>query len=86
MEWKLHAFVLIQAGRFGRKIVFETQPSLISQGKVGFLELCASPLVVRIGQISSYWVHEEKAVAESGTLRKGGTSKTRLVPDLETMI
>jgi len=44
MECKLHAFVLIQAGRFGRKIVFETQPSLISQGKVGFLELCPSPL------------------------------------------
>ena len=71
MEWKLHAFVLIQAGRFGRKIVFETQPSLISQGEVGFLELCASPLVVRIGQISSYWCMR-KAVAEKRNVAQEG--------------
>ena len=64
MEWKLHAFVLIKAGRFGRKIVFETQPSLISKGKAGFLELCASPLGVRLGQISSYWVQKQSLKAE----------------------
>ena len=49
--------------------------TILAQGTVGFFELCASPLGVRIRQISSYWVHEEKAVAESGTLRKAVQAK-----------
>jgi hypothetical protein len=72
LEWKLHAFVLIQAGRFGRKIVFATQPSHHCQGKVGFLELWASPLGVRIAPNLVILVHEEKAVAQSRALREGG--------------
>jgi hypothetical protein len=32
----------------------------IAQGKIGFLELCASPLGVRIGQTSSYWCMRKK--------------------------
>jgi len=85
MEWKLHAFVLIQAGRFGRKIVFETQPSLFPrQGRLS--RTLREPVGCEDRKNLVILVHEEKAVAESGALRKGGTSKTRLVPALETMI
>jgi hypothetical protein len=68
------------------KSFLQHNQATIAQTKVGFLELCASPLGVMIGPNLVILVHEEKAVVESGTLRNGGTSKTRLVPDLETMI
>ena len=72
MEWKLHAFVVIQTGRCWQQNRFcNTSKLPLPQGKVGFRELCAGPLGVRIGPNLVILVHEEKAVAESGTLRKG---------------
>jgi hypothetical protein len=85
MGWKLHAFVLIQAGRLGRKIVFETLPSHHCPRQGRLSRTLREPFGCEERANLVILVHEEKAVAESGTLRKGGTTKTRLVPDLETM-
>ncbi len=54
------------------KSFLQHNQATIAQGKVGFLELCASPLGVRIAPNLVILVHEEKAVAKSRTLRKGG--------------
>ena len=85
MEWKLHAFVLIQAAYLAAKSFLKHNQATIAQGKVGFFELCASPLGVRIRQISSYWCMRKKQSLKAERCARG-TSKTRLVPDLETMI
>jgi len=62
MEWKLHAFVLIQAVRFGRKIVFETQLSHHCPRQGWLSRTLREPVGCEDRANLVILVHEEKAV------------------------